>query len=142
VFKEKSVSVCDKKTESCWSFDAMMPNLKPQMYQTHNLSKKSLSKTCSYEGVVSKAATLFCQYEVWCNDGNLLKSGLKLWRESCAEVQKGKKSKELNEHEGLFFPAFQQASPQARAGYFLLFYLIQISVVFIQKYDGADSSFL
>jgi hypothetical protein len=130
------------KTESCWSSDALMPNLKPQIYQTHNLSKKSLSKTCSYEGVVSKAATLFCQYEVWSNDGNLLKNGLKLWRESCAELLKGKKSKALNENERLFFPAFQHAFPLAGAVYFLLFYLIQISVVFIQKYDDADSSFL
>jgi hypothetical protein len=38
----------------------------------------------------------------------LLKSGLKLWRESCAEVLKGKKAKELDENEGLFFPAFQR----------------------------------
>lgn len=94
--------------EGCWSFDAMMPYLKPHIYQTHNLSKRSLSKICSYEGVESKAATLLCQYEVWSNDGNLLKSGLKLWRESCAEVLKGKKAKELDENEGLFFPAFQR----------------------------------
>jgi hypothetical protein len=57
--------------------------------------------------VESKAATLLCQYEVWSNDGNLSKSGLKLWRESCAEVLKGKKAKELDENEGPFFPAFQ-----------------------------------
>jgi len=94
-------------TEGCWSFDEMMPILKPYIYQTHNLSKRSLSKICSYEGLDSKAATLLCQYEVWSNDGNLLKSGLKLWRESCAEVLKGKKAKELDEYERPFFPAFQ-----------------------------------
>jgi len=94
-------------TEGSWSFDEMMQNLKPHIYQTHNLSKRSLSKICSYEGLDSKAVSLLCRYEVWSNDGNLLKSGLKLWRESCAEVLKGKKAKELDENEGPFFPGFQ-----------------------------------
>lgn len=67
-------------TEDLLSFDAMMPNLKPHIYQTDNLSKRSSSKIYSYERVDSKAATLLCQYEVWSNDGNLLKSGLRLWR--------------------------------------------------------------
>ena len=51
-------------TEGSWSFDEMMSNLKPHIYQTHNLSKRSLSKICSYEGLDSKAATLLYRYEV------------------------------------------------------------------------------
>jgi hypothetical protein len=69
--------------------------------------------------VDSKAATLLCQYEVWSNDGNLLKSGLRLWRESFTEEMKGQKAKELNENEGPFIPAFQHALPEARDRYFL-----------------------